>query len=146
MPAKDVLLQYTSCRHLHYFTQAVCNTWVKGCKSQLIIMTPLDQLTQPLICQWLHCSSSSDYFTLSPPWAGGTSGDTDMSVEETFTSGVCGCAVSSTQLFLWVNWLWKYIHTLLSDQLYSNDVYEEVLYLSTGVCQSLQTWNAKNQY
>ena len=21
---------------------------------------------------------------------------------------VCGCAVSSTQLFLWVNWLWKY--------------------------------------
>ena len=97
-------------------------SWVKGCKSgleslphslicQLIIRTPLDPHTQPLRCQWLHCSSSSDpstlllevgrevvqgqYLVLTCRWS-------------RLSLVVCGCAVSSTQLFLWVKWLWKY--------------------------------------
>ena len=34
----------------------------------LIIMTPLDPLTWPLICQWLHCSSSTDPSLSSLMW------------------------------------------------------------------------------
>ena len=54
-------------------------SWVKGCKSgleslshslicQLIVITPLDPLTQPLRCQWLHCSFSSDPSLSSLSW------------------------------------------------------------------------------
>ena len=85
-------------------------SWVKGCKSglqslphslicQLIIMTPLDPLTQPLTCQWLHCSSSSDPSPSSLSWetsGTGTVPHADMSVEQTFTSGLWMCCIQHT--------------------------------------------------
>ena len=65
MPAK-VFRCFTANTHLVgaftvLYTQAVCNKWVKGCNSglesiphslicELVIMTPLDPLTQLLIC------------------------------------------------------------------------------------------------
>ena len=73
----------------------------------LIIMTPLGPLTQPLICQWLHCSSS-DPFTLFNDLEAGRQVVLRQHLTLTcrwsrLSLVVCGCAVSSTQLFLWVN-------------------------------------------
>ena len=96
----------------------VCNKWVKGCKGdphllicQLIITTPLDPLTQLLICQWLHCSSSTDPSTLLLEVGGQVVLGQHLTLllsKPSLVGMVCECAVSSTQLFLWVSCLWKY--------------------------------------